>query len=474
VSREGRLLGLACLGGLAALLFHSLADFNLYVPANAMVFSWVAAISSSLPGVVYDQRATTPARTRSLVRGLVLTLGCLATLYAGMSLTLLQWYQNDPRAERAFCRFGVCDSFDALFALQNEHGGDAGAVPRADLLEFLRRDPASPSRWDDFGESFQRAGATTEARYCFQRAITLGPRIPYALIRAARFYFGLGENRTGFGLMSRALEGNPGFDHVVFSDYERLGVATSDVIIHGLPDNAAVWQSYLRRQLKVDLEAAPEHASEAALVWDAIAQRGYADDKLGNEYVEFALRTGGPEAAAQAWGRYVGRDFESKRIFNGDFESDPTGVRFDWRVEPARGAAIAFDREAPHSGGRSLRVQFDGTQNVGDIGVQQQVYLSPGQYRFRAYVRTKDVSTDQGVFFRVVYDEAPKLLDVATESLRGSNEWTLLESAFEAPANGGLVRVSLARKRSLKFDSLVRGTVWVDQVSITPLPTTPS
>jgi hypothetical protein len=51
--------------------------------------------------------------------------------------------------------------------------------------------------------------------------------------------------------------------------------------------------------------------------------------------------------------------------------------------------------------------------------------------------------------------------DIATTSI--------LERVFDAPPDGGLVRVSLARKRSLKFDSLIRGTVWVDQVSISPV-----
>jgi hypothetical protein len=57
-------------------------------------------------------------------------------------------------------------------------------------------------------------------------------------------------------------------------------------------------------------------------------------------------------------------------------------------------------------------------------------------------------------------------VNVATEDARGTSDWTLLEREFDAPAGGGLVRLWLARTPSLKFDSLVKGTAWVDDVSV--------
>jgi hypothetical protein len=153
-------------------------------------------------------------------------------------------------------------------------------------------------------------------------------------------------------------------------------------------------------------------------------------------------------------------------VFNGDFEFDPTGNRFDWTIEPAAGVAIDFDRETKHSGDRSLRIQFDGTQNVGNIGLRQTVFLKPGRYRFQAYIRTKEISTDEGVAFSVVGEETSNRVSFTTESLLGSNDWRLVEREFEAPPGTGLVQVSLVRKPSWKFDNLIRGTVWIDWVSI--------
>jgi O-antigen ligase len=41
-------LALGCAGALTAILVHSTADFNLYIPANAMVVSWIAGIATSV------------------------------------------------------------------------------------------------------------------------------------------------------------------------------------------------------------------------------------------------------------------------------------------------------------------------------------------------------------------------------------------------------------------------------------------
>ena len=45
---NSRYLALACTGSMAAISIHSLADFNLYIPANAMLVAWVCGIGTSL------------------------------------------------------------------------------------------------------------------------------------------------------------------------------------------------------------------------------------------------------------------------------------------------------------------------------------------------------------------------------------------------------------------------------------------
>jgi O-antigen ligase len=52
-----RFLALGCVGSMAAILLHSVADFNLYIPANALVFASILGMAMSLkPGSVVETR----------------------------------------------------------------------------------------------------------------------------------------------------------------------------------------------------------------------------------------------------------------------------------------------------------------------------------------------------------------------------------------------------------------------------------
>jgi O-antigen ligase len=44
-----RAMALGYLGSITAMLLHSLADFNLYIPANALVFSLILGLAASIP-----------------------------------------------------------------------------------------------------------------------------------------------------------------------------------------------------------------------------------------------------------------------------------------------------------------------------------------------------------------------------------------------------------------------------------------
>ncbi len=48
INGEERYLGIACVAALIAILVHSLTDFNLYIPANAMLLSWISGVTASL------------------------------------------------------------------------------------------------------------------------------------------------------------------------------------------------------------------------------------------------------------------------------------------------------------------------------------------------------------------------------------------------------------------------------------------
>ena len=46
---DARWIAVACSGALVAILIHSVADFNLYVPANAMLLAWICGVAAGEP-----------------------------------------------------------------------------------------------------------------------------------------------------------------------------------------------------------------------------------------------------------------------------------------------------------------------------------------------------------------------------------------------------------------------------------------
>lgn len=464
---EVRWFAIGCAGSLSALLIHSVFDFNTYVLANAMVLAWVAGLAASLRRVATPPETGRTAGSAPGVRPLLLGAGALATAGATVWLVFLTAYHDQPSAERVFCRFGFCDTEAVLETLRGPQRDMAPDPVSVDYrAALLRRDPAMPVRWEDLAEALRAAGRTSEAEVAIARAMELD-RSPETLLNAAAFWFQLGQRDRGLALMSRALQQGTATDlALAFSDVLYWKVPFDQVLRQGLPDRRAA-QAYLRFLIAEDLVA------DAATAWAWMLPRGELDQTGANEFTALLLRHQKPEAAARAWAEFVQTDAtdypDANRVFNGDFEDDPSGNAFDWRMTPREGVTTAFDATIRRSGARALRMQFDGTQNVGDVGVEQRLYLAPGRYLFRAEVKTDAVSTDQGVAFRLVHDDAPAALNVTTEAVRGTHDWQVVEQVVDAPPNGGLVRLMVVRKPSLRFDNLVRGTAWIDRVSLAPI-----
>jgi hypothetical protein len=213
----------------------------------------------------------------------------------------------------------------------------------------------------------------------------------------------------------------------------------------------------------------------AAELWSAILFHGYSDVQLANEYTSFLLQNNNFEAAAEAWTQYARKHEKGyrdcNRIFNGDFESKLTGSPFDWLIEQSPGATIDISHADAPSGSYSLGIQFDGHEKVSAIGLRQTVFLKSGRYRFRAFVRMNGVVADRGIVFRLLSQRAPKPLTVTTEPILGSSDWTAVVESFTVPPlSAGLFELSLAPAPTLLFDRPIRGTLWIDTVSISPEP----
>lgn len=205
--------------------------------------------------------------------------------------------------------------------------------------------------------------------------------------------------------------------------------------------------------------------------WTWVRRRGFDDDSLALDYASYMLRNKRPKAAFAGWSAHFAdrRDGypQSTPVFNGGFEYELTGGALDWRLEAFNGVTVARDADVSYEGHFSLRTEFLGNDNPDFHHLRQLVTVPPGRYRFEAQVKTLRITSDEGVGFTIRADRETNPLSVDTVALTGTNEWTRLEVEVDVPAGTGAVQIALQRRRSLRIDSQLTGTAWIDAVRLT-------
>lgn len=400
----------------------------------------------------------------SALRNIQIVLGGLLVLGALTRLLLVGPWRDKPRLERFLCHtFRICDD-DGLRERAFNRTASERAAAIEDFQELVRRDPASAYRWYDLGQAFLAAGQVENARGSISRALELGPHSAPILKLGGAFYFDINKPMEGFQCMSRVLSKSEEHDADIFSTYDRLGGGIDNILNYGLPPEPRPAKAFFHHLLgKGEVPGIQK-------TWQWLSSHSLTDDKLACEYIDFLLKNHEYETAMQAWTRQLGGrqgDYRfANELFNGGFEAETTGTTFDWKIGQVSGAEVGRDASIAQQGHGSLRVHFDGKENLAYNHIAQRTVVGPGNYQFEAWVRTEEISTDQGIGWRIFDVESPSRLNVEIGNQVGTGDWTKVEKTFSVPAETRLVEIQLIRRRSLKFDNKVSGTAWIDGVSL--------
>jgi hypothetical protein len=323
------------------------------------------------------------------------------------------------------------------------------------LQKALVENAVSPYRWLELAEGYEQAGDLPHARTCYRHAQNLAPNLPPVWIRTAAFHFRVGEQEQGLLAGAHAESISESSDAFLFQYYDRL-VRNNPLVVRTLSTDKRTLTAWFRFVM------AKRRPDDAALVWQELERQRFTGRDLSIDYVGFLLDQHRYETARSIWIGTRGANC----IYNGGFEYDPSGCRLDWKFMPVEAAEIARDESVAKEGKASLRVHFRGTDNVSFQNVVQTVVVTPGTYRLSVWVKTEEITTDQGVRFSIVDAEAPQRLDLETDMVRGTNDWMELRGDLVVPADTNLVNISLCRRPSEKFENKITGTVWVDAVSL--------
>ena len=391
------------------------------------------------------------------MKSIALSLASILVVLSAAVVLLETRYRDDLGVQRFLARYSlVADQrvHDAADRLHDK--GTPESLKEAVVLyrELLSRDRENPYRWCDLGKALYDSRNIDEARSCYEKAVRLGPNNIQTLSRAVEFYMAAKQPKEVFRYASRMLEKDPASQNSIFYLYLQTDLDFADTLAYGIPKSKPVAQAYMRYLIRNgDVE-------KAGKGWGWELRKGFADGALAGEYASFLIRIGDPAKARDAWAAWAGTSGNANRIYNAGFESEPQPSPFDWQLSQTNGAETARDESVRHEGKWSLRIEFDGKENVAYGHAGQSVYLEAGRYVLRGYVRTEGITTDKGIGLRAA--------GVATRQITGTNDWVLLEQEFEVK-QPALVRVEVFRQTSERFANKIAGTAWIDEISVKTL-----
>lgn len=327
----------------------------------------------------------------------------------------------------------------------------------------LRDDPANPYRWADLADSLAQAGRLAEARQAYTRATGLGPATPQIWVRAANFLFLQNEPTGALRAAAHALLLVPDYDAVLFANLSRMGPEPARILDEIGADRRAT-RAYLEHLI------ATNRTGPARDVWAAAWRHGFADDRLVSSYIDALLRAGLCGEAQADWSAYLGKRsggyLSPDLLYNSNFESEPLGAAFDWRISPSDPVETVRDNSVSHDGQWSLRIRFRGGTNVSYANVIQTTCARPGSYRLRGWIKSDNLTTNEGPRLQVYDTQNSARLNVRTEPVLGTTNWTTIELQFEIGSGTRLIAVRVVRDPSQKFDNKIEGTLWLDQLDL--------
>ncbi|HLZ12621.1 MAG TPA: tetratricopeptide repeat protein [Candidatus Acidoferrum sp.] len=162
-------------------------------------------------------------------------------------------------------------------------------------------------------------------------------------------------------------------------------------------------------------------------------------------------------------------------LWDGGFESSFSSHGLGWYYGPVvKTVQAAIDTHEKHSGAQSLRLLFAGRTNLYFSDICHVVIVEPGKsYRLSAWIRTKGITSDQGLRFVLYGNSNGNMATVATPEVHGDSEWTTVTALWTAPRDTHFASVCAARYPTESPDGEIAGIAWIDDVALVPVAAEP-
>jgi len=334
------------------------------------------------------------------------------------------------------------------------------------LKEAIRRNPLEQAYWLNVARLYARTGERQASERALENGILVFPTGYQGRWVSGNLLLQQEAIEKALPHFSYILANYPSQTSLVY-DILRKAIPDSDFILKKLvPQDPSSLKQYLAYLYEVgDKEAAQK-------AWGERGSFGYKADRIGTlRHIEFLISHGEGNEAFKVWKARLQEEgislSDSDLITNGGFEKEKIlGGGFDWKIEKVPGAEISFDPSIAFEGKRSLKIVFNGKENVNFHHLYQFVPLKPNaEYVLKANLKTRAVTTKSGLKMEII--GIGTALHGVSEPLLGDNEWKEVVVTFRTPAQSQVGMVRARRDKTDKFDRYISGTVWIDHVSLT-------
>jgi Tfp pilus assembly protein PilF len=373
--------------------------------------------------------------------------------------SLLEAASIDPSNPDPFQKLGVFHQYNLL---QVDLKKAAQYFQKA-----IQKNPLEQEYWLHLAKIFQRMGEAGASRRALENAIMVFPTSYRGRWVAGNLLLQQGELERALPHFAYILAHYPNQSSLV---YEVWGKALDDpdfILERLIPKDPSSLKQYLAYLYGI------KDTKSAKKAWEKLASLGYKSDRRETiRHIDFLISRRELTEAAQVWKARLqeeglGIPPDGNTVTNGGFESEKVlGGGFDWRIGTVTGAEVSFDHSVAFEGKNSLKIAFNGKENVDFHHVYQYLALKPNtDYLLKAHMKTEGVTTKSGLKIEVL-GIGPAFYRASDPLLTGDNDWKELTVPFRTPALSQGVMIRVRRARTDKFDRFISGTVWVDNIQI--------
>jgi len=348
--------------------------------------------------------------------------------------------------------------------------------PRAALHAFLvarSLDPHSVPTLLDLAANYEEAGSTGEARAAYLEAKRIYPFSADVHWSYGNFLLRQNEIPDALVELRKSLELDPKRSAEAFSRCLRVVPTAAEILEKVIPPDMQGHMDILfdlanNRQLDVAMQVwahanllpANVKLGDIAVLANALVQN--------NRLADAALLW---QQATQKLEKPIPPDIPGSVLWDGGFEASFPYGGLGWHYESlVKGVQVATDPNEKHSGAQSLRLLFTGRTNVSFADICHTAIVDSGKsYQLSGWIRTKGLTTDQGVRLVLYSSSKGKAASVATSEVHGDAAWTPVSLLWTAPSGTQSASICVARYPAESSDGGIAGFAWIDDVALVPV-----